>query len=62
MFPNLDVLFQPVTHPHQFSAIGYLLGSFQPTPTEEIKRFIPGKFLTSEGVELIGWCVKKVWE
>jgi hypothetical protein len=62
MFPNLDVLFQPVTHPYQFSAIGYLLGSFQPTPTEEIKRFIPGKFLTSEGIELIASIRKRNWE
>ncbi len=47
MSPNPDVLFQPAAYPHQFSAMGYLLGTFQPTPTEEIKRFLPGKFLTS---------------
>ncbi len=62
MLPNPDVLFQPATHPHQFSAMGYLLGTFQPTPTEEIKRFLPGKFLTSEGVELIASIKKTTWE
>ena len=62
MSPNPDVLFQPATHPHQFSAMGYLLGSFQPTLTEEIKSFIPGKFFTSEGVELIASIKKRTWE
>ncbi len=62
MLPNPDVLFQPAAYPHQFSAMGYLLGTFQPTPTEEIKRFLPGKLLTSFGVELIASIKKTTWE
>lgn len=62
MSPNPDVLFQPAAYPHQFSAMGYLRGTFQPNSTEEIKPFIQGKFLISEGIELIASIKKRAWE
>ena len=62
MFPDQDVLFATATHPHLFSAMGYLLGSFQPTSDDKIKHFIPGKFFTSEGLELMASIRKRDWE
>ena len=62
MSPNPDVLFQPAAYPHQFSAMGYLRGTFQPNSTEEIKPFIRGKFLSEEGIELIASIKKRAWE
>ena len=62
MLTNQDVLFPTAMHPQLFSAMGYLLGSFQPTDSEEIKHFIPGKFLTSEGLEFIASVRKRDWE
>ncbi len=58
---NPDVLFPSPNHPRNFSAFGYILGTFQPTPKEDLINLLPGQFITHDGREFKASIKKKDW-
>ncbi len=57
-----NALFQAPHHLFEFSANGYVMGSFQANLDQGEKGYIPGFLVTKEGVELIASIKNRYWE
>lgn len=57
-----NALFQTPHHLYEFSASGYIMGSFLSNFDEAQKGYIPGSFVTEEGEELIASIKNKNWQ
>ncbi len=57
-----NALFQAAKSPHQYSALGYIMGKFNPDEATEGKGYLTGVLTTEDGTELSVSITKRSWE